>query len=232
MTLRKSLRSTFSLLALALVAVALIGAPSIARAETGFEGGLRLGYGIPLGEAAEGADLSDVIGGQIPIWIDLGYRVIDPLFIGLYFQYGIGLVGGDLGDACDALDLDCSTSDMRLGVQGHYHISPTENLDPWVGLGIGYEWMGESVEGAGLTLDSTASGIEFLDLQAGLDISVAEHVKIGPFLSFSLGQYSSVSAECDGLQPACEMVGTRDGDIEETAMHEWLMIGVRGAYVP
>ena len=215
----------------AALALSVFTKPSTARAEPGFEAGARLGYGIPMGEAVKNSDLSEGVSGQIPIWLDVGYRPFDALMIGLYFQYGIGFVDGGPAEVCDIDGVDCSASDIRLGIQAHYHISPLEQLDPWLGLGIGYEWLGFSSEGGGFEISSTTSGFEFLNLQAGLDIGVAEHVKVGPFLSFSLGQYDSVSFECDGLQPVCAMFG-RDGDIEETAMHEWLVLGVCGAYVP
>ena len=209
--------------------LAVLSRPGVARADKGFEAGARLGYGIPLGEMAEGVDLSDGIDGQIPIWLDVGYRPIEALMIGLYFQYGIGLIDNE---ACDIDGVDCSGSDIRFGLQAHYHISPEEQLDPWVGLGIGYEWLNRGVEAMGTEVSSTLHGFEFLNLQAGLDIAVAEHVKLGPFLSFSLGQYGSGSAECSGA--ACSALGTVeiDGDIEEKSLHQWLVIGARVAYTP
>jgi len=215
----------------AALALSVFVKPSTARAEPGFEVGARLGYGIPLGEVAEGSDLSDGISGQIPIWLDVGYRPMDELMIGLYFQYGIGFIGGSFDEVCDLDGVDCSASDIRLGVQAHYHISPLEQLDPWIGLGVGYEWISFGAEGMGAEITTTADGFEFLNLQAGLDISVAEHFKLGPFLSFSLGQFGSASFECTG-GPACGGTGSIDGDIEEKGMHQWLVIGVRGAYTP
>ena len=203
--------------------------PRAARAETGFEAGARLGYGIALGEIAEDIDLSDGIEGQIPIWIDVGYRPIDALMVGLYFQYGIGLIEDE---ACDLDGVDCSGNDIRLGIQAHYHISPEEQLDPWVGLGIGYEWLNRSVEAMGTEVSSTLEGFEFLNLQAGLDIAVAEHVKLGPFLSFSLGQYGSGSAECSGGACSALEVFGAEADIENKALHQWLVIGARVAYTP
>src|SRR4051812_6830527 len=72
----------------------------VARAQdTGFEAGLRVEYGIPLGDATgAGRPLSDGISGQIPLAIDLGYRVIPNLFIGLYAQYGFGFVGDEISN--------------------------------------------------------------------------------------------------------------------------------------
>src|SRR5262245_15293263 len=50
---------------------ATLGAP--AGGDKKIKLGLRLGYGLPLGDAAKDAPLSDTFSGQIPIWIDAGY---------------------------------------------------------------------------------------------------------------------------------------------------------------
>ncbi|HET6338619.1 MAG TPA: outer membrane beta-barrel protein [Polyangiales bacterium] len=203
--------------------------------DTGFEGGLRVGYGIPLGDADGGPDssLSGGISGQIPIQIDLGYRVIPNLTIGLYGQYGFGFVGDDASDGCDASSqISCSAHDIRLGIQAHYHFQPGQKLDPWIGLGLGYEWMGFSVEGGGLEVSSTLHGFEFFNFQAGLDIAVAEHFYIGPVLTLSFAQFSSLSIDCSSSSGLCDQMPSASGDIDEKALHEWLMIGVRGVYAP
>lgn len=59
----------------------------------------------------------------------------------------------------------------------------------------------------------------------GLDFRVHRGFGIGPVVDFSLGQYSHFHSEFPG-QP------TTDGDIKSTAMHEWLMIGLRGVFFP
>lgn len=187
-----------------------------AAAEEGFEVGARLGYGIAMGDAAEGLEMGDFVSGQIPLWLDVGYRIMPALMVGGYLQYGFGILGGDVSDACDATGADCSASVVRLGAQGQYHFMPWEAVDPWVGLGIGYEWASQSIGDASFG----ARGFEFLNLQGGADFAVADGLAVGPFLSFSLGQYST------------SWVEDESSDIEETAMHQWLTFGVRGTFVP
>jgi hypothetical protein len=217
--------------------VAVIGcwallAPRAAAEDTGFEAGLRVGYGIPLGSAAEDVDLSDAVGGQVPLILDLGYRVTPNVFVGLYFQYGFAWVGGNTADLCDASGADCSAQDIRLGLEGHFHFSPRENLDPWIGLGFGYEWAGLSVEGGNTNFSTGLNGFEFINLQAGLDIRAGEHFYVGPFLTLSVGQYSEATVDCEsGFCGNGNQFGA-SGDIDNKAMHEWLLLGVRGAYAP
>lgn len=175
--------------------------------------GLRLGYGIPMGSLAEDADLSDQVSGMVPLWVDAGYMVTPNVMLGAYFQYGFGFAG----DACPT-GADCSVSDIRFGVQGQYHISPGQSTQPWVGLGVGYEIASSTAEAGGLELSTSVKGFEFLNLQGGADFKVADAMVVGPFASFSLGQFSSVSIEDESE------------DIEETAMHQWLVIGAKGTF--
>jgi hypothetical protein len=48
-------------------------------------------------------------------------------------------------------------------------------------------------------------------------------------LSLSVAQYSKASTSCDGA--GCDPGDTTSEDIDKTAMHEWLMLGVRGTFV-
>ncbi|HMR74461.1 MAG TPA: OmpW family outer membrane protein [Polyangiaceae bacterium] len=170
--------------------------------------GLRVGYGLPLGDASKDNKLGDSISGIIPIWVDLGYMVTPNIMVGLYGQYGIAMLNSDIKDACDAANADCSAAAIRFGLQGQYHLSPAESLDPWFGLGIGYEMLNfKSPIG-----DANTTGLEFLNLQAGANFKVADSIGVGPFVSFSLGQYSSVEGN----------------DIPEKSMHQWLVLGVGG----
>lgn len=178
--------------------------------------GLRVGYGLPLGEAAKDAKMSDAISGMIPIWLDLGYMVTPNIMVGLYGQYGLVMVKDCPSGA------SCSGSDIRLGLQGQYHISPGQSLNPWVGLGIGYELTSFSIEAGGAEATTKYSGLEFVNIQGGADFKVADAIDVGPFVSFSLGQYSSAEVDTP--------LGKVDGDIKDKAMHQWLVLGVKGTF--
>jgi hypothetical protein len=218
--------------------LAVLGTTSRARAG-GFELGARVGYGIPLGKADDDSDLSDGVSGMVPLQLDLGYRVSPAFSIGGYVMYGIGFAGDDVSKSCDnaddvpGVDASCTARDVRLGIQGQFHFLPKKKLDPWLGAGIGYEWLtvGADISGGGREADlsTTAKGFEFINLQGGLDFKVAPGLALGPFLSFSIGQYSSTSSSCSGN--ACTGITTESGDIDDKAAHQWLLLGVRGTFV-
>jgi hypothetical protein len=96
-------------------------------------------------------------------------------------------------------------------------------MDPWVGFGIGYEMFSNKQSANGVDVTTTYKGFEFANLQGGLDFNVASGLNVGPFLSFSMGQYSSQSMDPESpLFP--------NGSVENKAMHEWLTLGIRGTY--
>jgi outer membrane protein W len=198
--------------------------PSGSGASGRFVIGLRTGYAIAMGKVADGADndLSDGISGHIPIWLDLGYMVTPNVMLGLYGHYGFGLLASDISDYCDTGNLDCSASVVRVGAQGQYHFSPMDQIDPWLGVGIGYEWMSLSMSGSGIDRTGGAHGFEFLNLQGGADFKLSPAFGLGPFASFSLGQYGTMTLSGSGAD--------RTESIDQKAFHEWLTLGVRGAF--
>ncbi|HET8538370.1 MAG TPA: hypothetical protein VFL83_00730 [Anaeromyxobacter sp.] len=182
--------------------------------------GLRVGYAPAMGDFASDVAMKDFsLKSQIPVQVDALYRITKDISAGAYFSYGFGQVDYAV---CDAAD--CSGSSMRFGIQGFYSfstVSPT--FVPWAGLGIGYEMANDTFEIGGSKTESSYSGIEFLNLQVGGDYKVNEKLAVGPYVMYSMGQYSSMTVKEDG-------VTTIDGDINQTAMHSWLGFGVRGKF--
>lgn len=202
--------------------------------EEGVEFAFRGGYSIPFGKAAGGTsqnpndlatgrNLGDVVTGAFPIWLDAGYRVVPSLMIGVYAAYEFGNAGSSLSSAC----ADCGVHIGRVGLEAHYHFLPWRRLDPWLGAGIGYEALTVDFSAQGQDASVTMSGFELLQMQAGLDIAMTRPSDIwfalGPFVSFALSTYSDAS---------CSGPGTRCDGITDTAMHEWLTLGLRGVLLP
>jgi hypothetical protein len=185
----------------------------------GLELGARLGYGLALGNIADKVSLSDNVTGQIPLWIDAGYRITPNLYVGAYGQMAYTIVG-DQG--CTSEE-KCTARDAKVGANVHYHFLPQGTFDPWVGVGAGYEWLTISGLDHGKDASATLRGFELLNLQVGGDYRLGQHAALGPYASFALGQYSQGSKATEG-QP------TVSGDVKNTAMHEWLTFGVRGVF--
>lgn len=191
--------------------------------ESGVEVGARLGYGIPFGKVHSMGPgdnkMSDFASGQIPLQLDIGYRLDPQLFLGAYFQYGIAFPAAD---ECDQDGVSCSASDLRLGIQAQYHFNPITVDGAWVGAGLGYEWANMSAEVGGAEVSTQVRGFEFLNLQGGYDFVVGDKLRVGPFALLTIGQYGT--AKIEGA------LGSSSNDIEEKAIHSWLVLGVKGSF--
>jgi hypothetical protein len=189
--------------------------------------GLRFGYALPLGNVSGSDKLSDAVSGEVPIWFEVGYRFSPAFMFGTFFQYAFTQLKAGVGCPINAT---CSGHDTKFGIQGQYHFLPEQRTDPWLGVGIGYETFSESIDenlpALNEHIDGNFSGVQFLNLQAGVDFRVASLFSLGPFLDYSLGEYSTASgnATIDGNSQ------TLDSDINDTALHEWFTFGLRGTF--
>jgi hypothetical protein len=199
----------------------------------GLDIGGRTGFGLPFGKSTgvAGADFDELSGGQVPLWFDLGMHFSDHFTVGMYLSYGIGIPSDEFSRACDEAELlgfdsSCSSSDVRLGAQFLFHILPANLIDPWVGVGTGWEWFsltqrisagGESASGT-----VTVSGWEMFNLQAGVDFRLADRMGLGPFVSFSNGSFGSMKTSCENA--TCN---EQSADIANTASHQWLIFGAK-----
>ncbi len=126
---------------------------------------------------------------------------------------------------CNAAGTSCSESDVRLGINGHFHFSPRGPLDPWIGIGAAYEWLNASVSGTGAQPSTgfiSVRGCEFVNAQLGLDVKLVDAVYMGPFVAFSTSQYSTAEVGSGSVSISA--------DVQNKAIHDWLIFGLRGQF--
>lgn len=194
---------------LALAVLALL--PAVASAQVTL--GLRVGYAPAMGDEQEGLALKDSVESQIPVQLDVLYALTQDVAAGAYLSYGFGQVGAEDSDACARAGSDCSASSLRVGAQVAYafrEVSP--RYAPWIGAGLGLEWLWKETSSGGASVTLEKLGFEFLNLQGGADYKVNERFAVGPYVQVSIGQYQTF--EGDG--------------IPSKGIHEWLNFGVRG----
>lgn len=212
---------------------------SPAPSQLGFETGLRLGVGVPVGKGGRSLDgaernLNDFAPWRAPFWIDVGYRFSQVTTVGAYGQVGVG--GG--GDACAG---ECDWADLRIGAQAQWRFAPSASVNPWLGVGLGYEWISfrtllripltdpgpEDPDSVAIRTAELLSGPELL-LQGGLDFRVEDSFSVGPYASATVGQYVGDRIKCDPDFPGCPEAASLDG----SGFHSWLGVGLRGTYTP
>ena len=180
----------------------------------GVEVAMRIGVGLPLGnvDGVPGDRLDQTISPAVPLWLDLGWRFAQHWFAGGYAAFAPGGLGSALTFGCSA----CTVHDTRLGAEVQYHLLPDLSLDPWIGGGIGYEWLGID----GPTSGVGTSGWEFLNLQGGLDYRLSTLIHVGPFAAFSLGQFDTASSSSPSVSGSSNAFRNK-------APHQWLFLGLR-----
>jgi hypothetical protein len=212
------------------------GVPECPKPEVELD--VRTGVSLPTGSAVAGSQMTDIVAAQVPIQIDLGLRPDPHLFLGAYGSYGFLFPASS---ACQGAS--CSGDDVRLGIEAQYHFRPAMRFDPWVGVGAGYEWLHFASLQNGADETTKLQNFELLNVQAGLDYAVCTGLRLGPFASFALEQYEHETLTWTGGQAGAgatsdaspqsaqgTVLHEQAQDVPQTALHEWLTLGVRGSF--
>jgi hypothetical protein len=195
-----------------------------------FQIALRTGAEIPAGDvsAAQGDSMSNAFSVQIPFLLEIGVKVHPMIFLGAYGGPSIGGTSSVFSGAqsCSS-SRSCIGTDWRVGLEVQVHFRPAERLNPWVGYGIGYEAASVTASGGGMPEGNESfSGLELARIAAGLDFRLSKLFGVGPFAEVDFGSYSHEHVQT--VSPPA----TSDQSIPNTALHEWISVGVRGVLFP
>lgn len=212
---------------------------------TGLEAGTRIGYARPTGGISRQDDLSLASAVAVPVFVDVGYRWSPSLYAGGFVQFAHAFVNEDDWKICAVVYHSCSITMIRLGIDLRHRFWPDRQLSPWLGAGMGYEFMslnsharvlGESPDESlrEVVVRTTWQGPEVLHLDAGADVRVGP-VFLGPFLSASLARYSSERTSWSEAAPSDSRTQASSGsatkNIADRVFHSWIMLGIRGSFV-
>jgi hypothetical protein len=187
--------------------------------DRGAEIALRSGLAIPFGETQNGSNFDQYASTAIPFVVEAGFRADASLFFGARFGYAFPQLKNP-NNACT--NASCDGSVVTLGLEGIYRINPYQTFAPWFGLGAGYGWTSADASANNVTAGFTFRGFEG-QLMAGGDYRLSDKLVIGPALEFAFGRF-------DTVETRTPILGNRETDVTNTAWHEWLTIGVRGAF--
>lgn len=177
--------------------------------------GVRGGYAIPWGDVMTSRPLSDTVKSQLPVQLDLGLKLGKALGVGAYASYGLAQRSAAWRRECDARGSDCSAATLRIGAQLDLHAENTASSELWGGVAAGYEEL-RTRDPNGLVPEVAFKGYD-ATLQGGFDLLVSPEVRIGPFVSVTVGRFDRVKAAAEA-------------EITSKELHGWLQLGVRGMF--
>jgi hypothetical protein len=204
------------------VVLALLALSAPGQASAGLELGARVGWAFPLGEVSDGGrNLDDVVRGQIPLQVDLGWRFANQLTLGAYVRLSPGVVGNNVEDACDISSVDCD-GPFGLAAGGQLEFALGHGgAGPWIGAFGGYESLNYGDVQEGTSVDFKYRGWE-AGVQGGLDFAWGV-LGIGPYASASIGRF--IDTETDVHDGENVVV-----DVGDEANHYWIQVGLRGRF--
>lgn len=208
--------------------------PLVERRTSGVEVAIRAGYFVPLGSSAASSGIRNHVVGMIPLRVDAGYRFSPHLWVGAFGAAGLGVKGeycdddppptdgevpSRIGPKCDA------PNQFRLGAQVQWHFLPsTADVAPWIGLGVGYQWLNISETLGRRTFVQTFAGPDYLHLELGVDLAVGSRVRLGPYAHWNLGEYAILAAAASEEAAAAAR--------PTSGVHQWLGFGIKATVGP
>jgi hypothetical protein len=195
---------------------------------TAFEAGVRAGVGFPVGQLSSGKNLSDWVRLTLPLTFELGARLFGRYELAAVGQYAIGNVNSTSGSGCYTGNNACSASVGQIGVEFLYHPLGLSRIDPYVGVGVGYEWLVIRATVQGKNYDQAFGGGNWAVLQSGVDFSLGRVVHLGPYILASLAQYQTSNYTVP--TPSGPQSGS--SSVEHPAIHVWLSVGLRLMVIP
>jgi opacity protein-like surface antigen len=119
-------------------------------------------------------------------------------------QYGLGRI-----THCPAGE-NCLAQDGRFGLTLDYHFMPNVRFDPYAGVGMAFDVL--SLDLGSQT--TTYRGFEWLNLQVGADWPMSKTLRLGPVVSYGLGQF----------------LWRNGSSIDSTDLHHWVTFAVRATF--
>jgi hypothetical protein len=202
--------------------------------------GVGLSYALPIGtfgyDNGKAVAMDDVDGNLWLPRVDLGYQLIEPIFLGGHFAMGFGDAGGEMARECTDSGLSCSTQAVDFGIDAEYRLRTESGVSPWVGLGVSVETQTLRRRHGDAKADLHSSGLD-MSLSLGADVRLGSGFTIGPCVQYRPGTFFSTDVErlvyVEGAQdPSFDGLHTyaSASDIPGGGWHHWIAFMLRGRW--
>jgi outer membrane protein len=165
--------------------------PPEVASRSGVSAGLRVGVGFPAGTLLPGSPLSDTIGLLFPVTFDLGYRINPRWYVGGYLSLAYATAAASTCGYQGTSAASCYETDIRMGVDVQYGFRPGEFLQPWVGLGLGWEILNSLESDNTGNYSTSTNGVEFAHVDLGVDLRMTDTTRLGPYFLTTFGEYNN-----------------------------------------
>jgi hypothetical protein len=207
------------------------------EARRGFQMAARVGLRFPAGKAtnAPGDTLEHRYSYQLPLQLDVGYKLSPLVHLGGYLGFAYGAEGSapSIDGYCEDDDSDltndvsCNVFDYRTGLQAQIHFLPSSKYNPWLGYGIGLEAASQTLHDKPRKFkeNTLTVGATYAKLDGGMDFRGRDGFGFGFYSEAAIGRYFHSRTEINGYTRYA-------GPIDEQAWHVWLGGGVRAELFP
>jgi hypothetical protein len=197
--------------------------------------GLRIGYGVPGGDALKadtGSGLaaykySDLISSQTNFQVDAMFATSPKTAAGIYLGYAPNKLVGTPGISCDTTGVSCSSYTLRAGLQFTGELLDLGIIGLWGGIGTGIEAVYATQEGGGAKLEAQLRGWEWATISAGADLKLIPLISAGIYMSYGIGQFSVQDVKFTSPLGNFEQGGGLGSDATK---HNMFTIGLRGMF--
>src|SRR5664280_1932434 len=167
-----------------LIGIIIASAPQRAEAQTSaapespmsrLEVGVHAALEAPIGQINGGNPLNEVVSRAHALGVEVGYRVLPRLYVGVSGQY-------DFANAVDTPCFGCGYSIrngahfIRIETNAEYRFVRSGAIRPWIGSGLGYEILFVTHSFLDQVNSDRWRGIEFLTVAGGVDFRPVERI--------------------------------------------------------
>lgn len=126
-------------------------------------------------------NLEDLAGPGAAVEVDVGYRIVPQLTVGVYGTLAKSQHG-------DRIDSNTGVLGATAGAQAAWHFRPHVSIDPWVSLGAGWRALWLDPDAGKVT---SLQGLDVARLQLGVDYRITKEIAIAPVIGGSLSMFVS-----------------------------------------
>jgi hypothetical protein len=187
---------------------------------------LRAAYAFPFGSVGRSTiegpiKLGDVTDGSLPLTIEGDYRLSSLFSTRLLLQYALVDLRSNPTENC-SVNVSCSGRDFNVVAEGVFRPFHWHRLDPWLGLGAGYEWFSSSISSA-FGGESFSTNGPMVLAEVGAGYRATARLTIGPYVAAFVGRFS----RWNGSEWTTAARDEFSGEFSSPTLHEWIHLGLR-----